>query len=319
MLNFSRFYVTGKMKVSKITTVLSEKDIMGLIEDFVKIENLNINKINIHDSIKLYGSYKKGLDFNFYLDLGISNVHDNIIYLKIFEFKIAKLKIASFVVNSSLKLLDKKLNEIGISIKDGIISADLNQIEKNIPNVYFKLNSLKIMDNALEIGIDEFVYSAEKKIIKKKQEETKKEDSYGMFRAKLLGRVPEKYKKIGEYAFILPDVIDLYYNLLKDKRVPAESKAVLIGIIIYLASPIDFIPDFIPFIGELDDVAITFFGLSKILNDVDDSIILENYHGRGNILVLVKEAINLITSIVGGKRVLKLYQFIAKGIKKEKN
>jgi uncharacterized membrane protein YkvA (DUF1232 family) len=149
-----------------------------------------------------------------------------------------------------LKILDKKLNELGISIKDGIISADLNQIEKNIPNVYFKLNSLKIMDRALEIGIDEFVYSADKKVIKKKQEETKKADSYGMFRKKLLRKIPEKYKKVGEYAFILPDVVDLYYNLLKDKRVSAESKAVLIGIILYLASPIDFIPDFIPFIGE---------------------------------------------------------------------
>ncbi|MDV3429388.1 MAG: DUF1232 domain-containing protein [Bacillota bacterium] len=307
------------MKVSKITTVLSEKDIMGLIKDFVKVENLNINKIDIQDSIKLYGVYKKGIDFNFYIDLGVSNVHDNIIYLKIFEFKIAKLKIASFVVNSSLKILDKKLNELGISIKDGIISADLNQIEKNIPNVYFKLNSLKILNRALEIGIDEFVYSADKKVIKKKQEETKKYDSYGLFRKKMLGKMPEKYKKIGEYAFILPDVVDLYYNLLKDKRVSAESKAVLIGIILYLASPVDFIPDFIPFIGEIDDIAIAFFGLNKILNDVDDSIILENYHGKGNILILVKEAINLITSMVGGKRVLKLYQFIAKGIKKEKN
>lgn len=310
--------VGGRMKISEVTTVLSENDVLGLIKDYLKIENLNINKIEIHNSIKLYGTYRKGIDINFYIDLGVSNIHNNVVYLKIFKLEMAKVKIASFIISSSLKILSKKLSVIGIGINGGLLSIDMNQVEKNIPNVYFKLNSLKIMNKEIEIGIEEFIYSAEKKIIKEKHD-YKKADSYGQFRKKILDEVPEKYKVIGEYAFILPDVIDLYYNLLRDKRVPLESKAVLLGIIIYLVSPIDIIPDFIPFIGEIDDIGIAFFGLSKILNDVDENIIIENYHGRGNILIIIKEVINLIASIVGGRRVLKLYQFIYKGFKKEKN
>lgn len=306
------------MKVSKITTVLSENDIMGLVKDFIKIEGLNINNINIQNSIKISGSYMKRINIDFYLDLGVSNIHNNIIYLKIFELKIAKFKIGSFLIRSASKVLAKKLNEIGINISGGTISADLNHIEKNIPNVYFKLNSLKILDKEVEIGLEELIYSAEKKIVKEEKIKTEKADYYGIFRKKLLQKLPEKYKKIGEYAFIFPDIVDLYYNLLKDKKVPIESKAILLGIILYLASPIDIIPDFIPFVGEIDDIAIAFFGLSKIINDVDDDIIIRNYHGKGNILIIVKEVINLITSIVGGKRVLKLYEFISKGIKKEK-
>lgn len=306
------------MKISEVTTVLSEKDVLGLIKDYLKIENLKISKIEIHNSIKISGTYRKGIDINFHVDLGVSNIHNNIIYLKIFKLEMAKIKIASFIISSSLKILSKKLNIFGIGINEGILSIDMNVLEKNIPNVYFKLNSFKIMDKEVEIGVEEFIYSAEKKIVKEKQD-NKKADSYGEFRNNLLKKFPEKYKIIGEYAFILPDVIDLYYNLLRDKRVSLESKAVLLCIIIYLVSPIDIIPDFIPFIGEIDDIGIAFFGLSKILNDVDEDIIIENYHGRGNILIIIKEVISLITSLVGGKRVLKLYQFISKGFKKEKN
>ena len=54
---------------------------------------------------------------------------------------------------------------------------------------------------------------------------------------------------------IRKELFILYYAF-KDGRTPLYSKLPAIGAIIYLISPIDIIPDFIPFVGYLDDLVI---------------------------------------------------------------
>jgi uncharacterized membrane protein YkvA (DUF1232 family) len=48
---------------------------------------------------------------------------------------------------------------------------------------------------------------------------------------------------------------------MRDKRVPWYAKFVIVFVLGYALSPIDFIPDFIPFIGQLDDLVIVPLGL----------------------------------------------------------
>jgi len=74
----------------------------------------------------------------------------------------------------------------------------------------------------------------------------------------------------------------------------------------YVASPIDIIPDFIPLIGHVDDVAIAFFGLNAIINEVPEEIILENWQGEDNIILIVREAVSYISKTVGSENVPKL-------------
>ena len=59
--------------------------------------------------------------------------------------------------------------------------------------------------------------------------------------------------------------ISLLRRLMTDPRVPLPVKAVPVLLAIYLASPIDLIPDFIPVVGILDDVAIVFGGLALMI------------------------------------------------------
>lgn len=54
----------------------------------------------------------------------------------------------------------------------------------------------------------------------------------------------------------LPHFVTLFFRLLGDSRVPWFPKAILISAAIYAISPLDFIPDMIPVIGELDDLAL---------------------------------------------------------------
>jgi uncharacterized membrane protein YkvA (DUF1232 family) len=44
--------------------------------------------------------------------------------------------------------------------------------------------------------------------------------------------------------------------LARDPRLPRRWRWALVGLVAYLASPIDLIPDFIPVLGQLDDVVI---------------------------------------------------------------
>lgn len=54
----------------------------------------------------------------------------------------------------------------------------------------------------------------------------------------------------------LPIYIKLLWGLSKDPRVPVPAKGMLVGALAYLLSPIDLIPDFIPILGQLDDVVV---------------------------------------------------------------
>ena len=56
---------------------------------------------------------------------------------------------------------------------------------------------------------------------------------------------------------LIPDLVRLTRSLLADRGTPRRVKVALGGLLIYLLSPIDLIPDFIPVLGSVDDLAIT--------------------------------------------------------------
>src|SRR5882762_7541709 len=63
-----------------------------------------------------------------------------------------------------------------------------------------------------------------------------------------------KPQKIGPW--MLKKEIHILYYGLRDKRTTVVAKLPAILSVIYLLSPIDLIPDFIPFIGYVDDIII---------------------------------------------------------------
>ena len=56
---------------------------------------------------------------------------------------------------------------------------------------------------------------------------------------------------------------------------PWTAKAILIGLLLYAASPIDIIPDFIPFFGMLDDIVIIAAGLWLVRRLIPDDVLAE--------------------------------------------
>ncbi len=69
--------------------------------------------------------------------------------------------------------------------------------------------------------------------------------------------------------------VKVYQLLLKDSRVPRPSKWLLGLAIGYLLSPIDLIPDFIPVLGQIDDLIIVPFLLTLALRVIPNQVIDE--------------------------------------------
>ena len=72
----------------------------------------------------------------------------------------------------------------------------------------------------------------------------------------------------------VPDLVRLIAGLAGDPRLPRSVKAALAAAVLYLLSPIDLLPDFIPFLGYLDDVAIAAVVVDGIVNHVDRALLL---------------------------------------------
>ena len=64
----------------------------------------------------------------------------------------------------------------------------------------------------------------------------------------------------------------LYYTLQSDK-VSKTDKAIIIGALGYMISPLDVIPDAIPIAGLTDDLAVLLYVLKKVWTDIDPAII----------------------------------------------
>lgn len=63
----------------------------------------------------------------------------------------------------------------------------------------------------------------------------------------------------------------LYYTLESDK-VPLKDKAVIIGALGYLISPLDLVPDAIPIAGLGDDLAVLIYVIDKVWGEVSEEV-----------------------------------------------
>jgi uncharacterized membrane protein YkvA (DUF1232 family) len=92
-------------------------------------------------------------------------------------------------------------------------------------------------------------------------------------------------------ARFVPDCAVLFKRLLADPRVEWWRKALLVAVILYLASPIDLVPDFIPVAGQLDDAILVVLALRVLLRGSGERVLIEHWPGpRRSLQVLLRFA-----------------------------
>lgn len=87
-----------------------------------------------------------------------------------------------------------------------------------------------------------------------------------------------------EVATLLPNLVVLFRGLIGDPRVSRSSKGWLWFALVWLISPIDLIPEFIPVAGPLDDAIVAALVLRHVLHRTDRAVLVD--HWRGNISTL---------------------------------
>lgn len=77
----------------------------------------------------------------------------------------------------------------------------------------------------------------------------------------------------------IPHYLRLLGGLLRDRRVSAIDKLLVGAAIAYVVSPLDFIPDFIPFFGQIDDVFLIVTTLQRLVANTAPSVLLDHWLG----------------------------------------
>lgn len=128
------------------------------------------------------------------------------------------------------------------------------------------------------------------------QDDQKTKDIYHKIRLKVNSfkkeRFQGKYGEVIEYLLLLPDFLALMVRLARDSRVETTQKLMIGGIIVYVVTPIDILPDFIPVIGFVDDLLLVVYGLNTILNEIDPEIVKEHWSGEEDLLEVLQKAIS---------------------------
>jgi uncharacterized membrane protein YkvA (DUF1232 family) len=77
----------------------------------------------------------------------------------------------------------------------------------------------------------------------------------------------------------LPAYLRLLGGLLTDRRVSPIDKLLVAAAMAYIALPVDFIPDFIPFLGEVDDVFILVMALQRLVANAGRNVLVGHWTG----------------------------------------
>ena len=98
----------------------------------------------------------------------------------------------------------------------------------------------------------------------------------------LAARLPPGILK--DVAGFLPACVTMIRRLRKDPRVPRRAKVAVLVAMIWVLSPIDLIPEFLPVIGPLDDVVVVVLALRYAARHVPRRVLLEAWPGEPRLL-----------------------------------
>lgn len=77
----------------------------------------------------------------------------------------------------------------------------------------------------------------------------------------------------------LPNFLRLLYGLVTDPRVALVDKMLVAGAVAYVLLPEDIFPDFVPLVGEVDDIFVLVLALSRLMKSAGPEIMLDHWMG----------------------------------------
>ncbi len=89
---------------------------------------------------------------------------------------------------------------------------------------------------------------------------------------------------VRDLAAFIPDCVTTVRRLRKDPRVPRRAKVAVVLAGVWVASPIDLIPEFLPVIGPLDDIVVVALALRYAGRQVPREVLMAAWPGQPRLL-----------------------------------
>jgi uncharacterized membrane protein YkvA (DUF1232 family) len=77
----------------------------------------------------------------------------------------------------------------------------------------------------------------------------------------------------------LPKYVRLLAGLLTDHRVAIIDKLLVGAAIAYIVAPLDLVPEFIPFLGQVDDVYLLVLALQRLMRNAGPGVLRDHWTG----------------------------------------
>lgn len=103
---------------------------------------------------------------------------------------------------------------------------------------------------------------------------------------------------VRDLTFLLPNLLKLLTRLVRDPRVPRRSKLLLGGLLAYLVSPVDLVPDFIPVLGMADDLLLAVYAVNHLIERAGEEVVLEHWDGPVDLLEMVRSILDSVGQMV---------------------
>ena len=113
----------------------------------------------------------------------------------------------------------------------------------------------------------------------------------------------------------LPNFLRLLGGLMTDRRVSNTDKMLVAGAIGYILLPMDFIPDYIPFLGEIDDLFLLVIALQRLIANAGRAVIEDHWMGDpGSLRTLDLERVLVAAAFFLPRRVRRRLRAIGREI-----
>lgn len=99
---------------------------------------------------------------------------------------------------------------------------------------------------------------------------------------------------------VTPNFVKLIWRCLRDRRVPMRAKVAAGVAVGYFVLPVDLVPDFIPVVGQLDDLLMLFLGIHQLIKATPSDVIEELWDGDDDALELVTGFLAWMAELVPG-------------------
>ena len=91
---------------------------------------------------------------------------------------------------------------------------------------------------------------------------------------------------------IVPDLVRMLRSVVGDRTAPLDVRIVLVGLLVWIISPIDLIPEFIPVLGPFDDVVVAIVALRYVRRRLGSADLQRRWPGSD-------ESFTVLTRVIG--------------------